>query len=191
MTSVSAMVLACVLAAATPAVAAKSPPPSAAIDAKADSLLKAALPGVVNASCPAPGVATAGQPAAGDWAAIAALGYRTVLDLRQPSEARGHDEPAAVRAAGLRYIAMPLDAGSLTDRHFDRFRTLIGNSRATPLFVHCASANRVGPLVLAWLMLDRGVPKAEAVARAKALGMRSQALEDKALAYVAAQRGAD
>jgi uncharacterized protein (TIGR01244 family) len=187
MTRMMAIVLACALA-STPATAAKSPPTSAAMDARADSLLKAALPGVLNATCPAPGLATAGQPAADDWKAIAGLGYRTVLDLRQPNESRGHDEPAAVRAAGLRYIAMPLDAGTLSASHFARFRTLIGNSRATPLFVHCASANRVGPLVLAWLVLDRGVPEAEAITRARALGMRSKALEDKALAYVAAER---
>ena len=35
---------------------------------------------------PRPGLYTAGQPAAGDWSAIAARGVITVVNLRTPSE---------------------------------------------------------------------------------------------------------
>ena len=53
---------------------------------------------------PLPGLYTAGQPAASDWAAIKARGVRTVVNLRAPGELKDRDEAAEVRAAGLRYV---------------------------------------------------------------------------------------
>ena len=57
---------------------------------------------------PRPGLYTAGQPAADDWAAIAARGVGTVIDLRAPGELKDRDEAAEVRSAGMRYVAIPV-----------------------------------------------------------------------------------
>ena len=61
--------------------------------------------------------------------------------------------------------------------------------RRTPVFVHCHSGNRVGALMVPWLVLDRGWDVERALAGARAGGLRTPALEQKALDYVR-RRGA-
>ena len=53
-----------------------------------------------------------------------------------------------------------------------------------PAVVHCASANRVGALLLPHLVLDEGRTEADAIATARAIGLRSQELLEAALTYL-------
>ena len=96
---------------------------------------------------PLPGLYTAGQPAAGDWAAIKARGVRTVVNLRLPGELKGRDEAAEVRAAGLRYVSIPVaGAGGIDDANAKALRAAL-DAADGPVLVHCASGNRVGGLL--------------------------------------------
>jgi protein tyrosine phosphatase (PTP) superfamily phosphohydrolase (DUF442 family) len=156
---------------------AKAPPDSAAV--------VALLRGMRNASCPLPGVAIGGQPSRDHLGALRKAGFRTVLDLRLPDEARGFDEPHEVKAAGLAYRALPIGHYSLPDTTFDAFRALMGNRASQPVLVHCASGNRVGPVLIAWLVLDCGWDWDRALAEAKRGGLRSEDLEATARDYVA------
>ena len=55
--------------------------------------------------CPMPGVATAGQPDAGAWSALAA-GFKSVVDLREPRSPRGHDKVGEIaRRTSLSSVA--------------------------------------------------------------------------------------
>ncbi|NBQ32498.1 MAG: hypothetical protein EBU21_11235, partial [Proteobacteria bacterium] len=58
-----------------------------------------------------------------------------------------------------------------------------------PILIHCKSANRVGAVVLPYLILDEGHSEAEAVEIATAAGLKVPALRESALAYVARHRG--
>src|SRR6478752_4101945 len=116
--------------------------------------------------CPVPGVATAGQPDAAAWGALARAGFKSVVDLRAPSEPRGHDEPGEIARAGLRYLALPVDHGTLGDRQFDTLRDFLRDPLNRPSLVHCQSANRVGALLLPYLVLDEHLPLQEAQRRA-------------------------
>ena len=96
---------------------------------------------------PRPGLYTAGQPAADDWAAIAAGGVATVIDLRAPGELKDRDEAAEVRAAGLRYVSIPVaGAGGIDDANAKALRAAL-DAADGPVLVHCASGNRAGGLL--------------------------------------------
>ncbi|MEO5617830.1 MAG: protein tyrosine phosphatase family protein [Candidatus Eisenbacteria bacterium] len=148
----------------------------------------ALLGGVVNASCPLPGVASGGQVSGEQVKGLARSGFRTVLDLRAADEPRGFDEAAEVSRAGLDYVSIPVTGASLNDATFDRVRELMGNAERHPVMVHCASGNRVGVVLLPWLVLDRGWSVENAVAVAEQGGMRQSPMRDRALAYIEAQR---
>ncbi|MFI5243332.1 MAG: hypothetical protein ACHQRL_10020, partial [Gemmatimonadales bacterium] len=78
-------------------------------------------------SYPAPGVAGAGQPDAHAWGALAGAGFKAVVDLREPSEPRGHDESREIQRAGLTYLALPVNHDTLGDGQFDALRSFVQN----------------------------------------------------------------
>lgn len=134
--------------------------------------------------CPTRDVATAGQPGAEAWGMLARAGFKSVVDLREPSEPRGHDETGEIARAGLRYLALPVSHESLSDRQFDVLRDFMRDPQHRPVLVHCQSANRVGALILPYLVLDEHVPLEEAQRRAAAVGLRSPDYAAVALDYV-------
>jgi protein tyrosine phosphatase (PTP) superfamily phosphohydrolase (DUF442 family) len=134
--------------------------------------------------CPVADVATAGQPDAAAWSTLAKAGFKSVVDLREPNEPRGHDEVGEIARAGLRYLALPVAHHTLGDRQFDVLRDYLRDHENLPVLVHCQSANRVGALLIPYLVLDQHVPLAEAQQRAVAVGLRSPDYAAKALDYV-------
>ena len=134
--------------------------------------------------CPTSDVATAGQPDASAWRTLAAEGFKSVVDLREASEPRGHDEVGEVARAGLRYLALPVSHESLDDRQFDVLRDFLRNPENRPALVHCQSANRVGALMLPYLVLDQHVPLEEAKRVVTDVGLRSPDYAALALDYV-------
>ncbi len=185
-TALAALSLPVVASAATPrhAVPAKTQPskPRALPDSAA---VIALLTGVHNGACPLAGVATGGQPDSANVAALARAGFTAVLDLRATDEARGFDEAAAMRKAGLDYITLPITPATIGDDLFDAFRAAMGKHGAQGVFVHCASGNRVGAAMVTWLVLDRGWALERAVTSAHAGGLKSPEMEAKARDYVA------
>ena len=127
----------------------------------------------------------AGQPSATDLGLYAEQGLRTVVSLRGENESIGYDERARAAELGLAYENLPYSKPEqLDDAFFARARELLG-SAPRPLLVHCASGNRVGALWIPWRVLDGGIELEAAVAEARAIGLSSSALEQKAREYVA------
>lgn len=145
--------------------------------------LATAAAGLMNGSCPLPDVGAAGQPDAGHFRQLAEAGYKSVLDLRDPSEPRGFDEAVVAREAGLRYENIPVSPSALGDAEFDRFRAFLKDPANRPTLVHCGSANRVGALLIPYLMLDEGRTEREALDLAQRAGLRSQELASLAVRY--------
>lgn len=191
------LVLAMMLLAA-PACAARVPKPHATPMHAGKAAAKPTLPdsaavlallaGVHNGACPLPGLATGGQPAPTQVAALARAGFKTVLDLRAADEPRGFDEDAAMKANGVRYVKLPVTPATLNDGVFDQVRKLMAETGGTGVFVHCASGNRVGAALIPWLVLDRGWDLERAVTTAKAGGLKSTEMEATARDYVARKR---
>jgi hypothetical protein len=62
-----------------------------------------------NYSLVRPGLAAAGQPSAEGLAQLKAMGFKTVINLRTEKEG-AKDEEGVVKAAGLRYVFVPVSA---------------------------------------------------------------------------------
>jgi len=134
--------------------------------------------------CPLADVATAGQPDAAAWGQLARAGFKSVVDLREASEPRGHDEAREVARAGLRYFLLPVSHESLRDQQFDALREFLRDPANRPSLVHCQSANRVGALMLPYLALDEHIPLDQARRMADVIGLRSPDYSALALDYV-------
>lgn len=122
---------------------------------------------------PRPGLYTAGQPAQGDWQAIAARGVTTVVNLRTPKEMEGRDEAAEVQAAGMRYVSIPVaGADGIDDANALRLRDALRGASG-PVLLHCHSGNRAGGLLAVMAAHDEAMPAEQALALGRAAGMTS------------------
>ena len=117
-------------------------------------------------------------------------GFKTVINLRQASERGAHIEENRARAAalGLRYIHIPFNAAAPERKTFDDFLAAIADTTNQPVYVHCASANRVGAVWLAKRVLQDGWTVEKATEEARLIGLSAPALEQFALQYIAQQR---
>jgi uncharacterized protein (TIGR01244 family) len=145
--------------------------------------------GIINATSPAPGLLFGGQPTAEQLEALAAANYKTVIDLRAPSENRGFDESAAADAAGLEYIPLPI-----TDETLHRADTLdtfirIFRESEKPVLVHCGSGGRVATVYYAWLVAEEKMTREEALAKAKEQGLSSERFLPAVDAYLDQKAG--
>ena len=134
--------------------------------------------GIKNATTPEPGVMAAGLPTEAQVRALAQEGYKTVIDLMPPEESRGFDEPKAAQEAGLKYVNLPVTLASLDQTTIDKFLETMRTAEK-PVVVHCASSNRVGALYYSWLVLEKGMPKDQALEKAQAAGLRHPELTAK------------
>jgi protein tyrosine/serine phosphatase len=76
------------------------------------------------------------QPKENDYAALAALGIRTIIDLRD--DPRAYEKPAA-EAAGMHYVNIPMDDKSYPKpENVDAFLKLVNDPATGKFFVHCA-----------------------------------------------------
>ena len=146
-------------------------------------------PGLANAGAPIEGVITAGQPGEEHLQALADAGYRTIIDLRTSQEERGYDEPETARHAGMEYINLPVGPESLDGTKIERFRELMNDADRRPALVHCSSANRVGALLMPYMILDEGKSREEATQIARQIGLKSNELEQKVLEYARSNGG--
>ncbi len=118
---------------------------------------------------------TAGQPAASDWAPLAAQGIKTVINLRPEGEMQGRDEAAEVRAAGMRYIEIPVaNADAVNADNARKLHEALGAAyQDGPVLLHCASANRAGGLLALAMVTEHGMSLEEALAIGRKAGMKS------------------
>ncbi len=76
------------------------------------------------------------QPKEEDYKNLAALGIKTVIDLRDDSEAY---EKHGVEAAGMHYVNIPMDDKSYPKaEQVESFLKLVDNPTTGPFYVHCA-----------------------------------------------------
>ena len=125
--------------------------------------------------------------AAPDAAALSAAksaGVTTVIDFRKPSEATGFDEKAGVESLGLKYVNIPFqNETDLSDEVFDTTRASLKDLKGAAL-LHCRSGNRAAAAWLPYRVLDNGVSWDQALAEAKAIGLKNPAAEAKAKDYI-------
>lgn len=135
-------------------------------------------------------IACAGATSPESLAAVRKMGFASVINLRQASEAGANidAEMAAAKSAGLRYVHLPLNSASPDPAVVDQFLTTIADQANQPAFVHCASGNRAAAVwMIKRVIVDRwDVDKAGE--EAAALGLTSSALKTFALSYIESRR---
>ena len=86
---------------------------------------------------------------------------------------------------GLVYVHIPFSAGSPDPKVIDQFLAAIAVKANQPVFVHCASAQRVGTVWLAKRVLQDNYSIEKASEEAHAIGLSNPGLEKFALQYIA------
>jgi uncharacterized protein (TIGR01244 family) len=133
-----------------------------------------------------PGLATAGQPSPQALGRLKSMGFKTVINLRTEKEG-GKAEGESVKAAGLRYVWVPVAADTFSTADVDAVAKALGDPAAGPILLHCASANRVGAV---WTILQvrKGKTPEEAEAEGRTIGLSSPVMLDATKRVLAAEK---
>jgi uncharacterized protein (TIGR01244 family) len=163
----------------------------AAAAVPASQARKDTIEGVRNFTVVDATVGCAGATDARAIPAIAARGYKSIVNLRRPLEAGAaiDESRAAAATAGVKFIHLPFDASAPDPTVVDAFLKAVTDPANQPVFINCGSANRVGALWLTKRMLVDKWDQSKAVAEAKLIGLSSPELEKFALDYVARKKG--
>lgn len=131
-----------------------------------------------------PQLATGGSIDLSKVASLKEKGFRTIVDLRTPEEGTAQ-EKAAVEAAGMRYVNLPVAGGVPSDALIAELGTILEDASAGPVLLHCASGNRVGT---AWAIYraKKGIPLDIAIDEGRTAGMRTSR-EEQVRALFSAQ----
>ncbi len=112
------------------------------------------------------------QPRPGGLRKLAAMGVKTVINLRAEDE-HAQEEEREARSLGLRYFAIPMRReGRPTREQLERALALIGSADNQPVFVHCKrGADRTGTVVAVYRITHDGWTAEQALDEAKHYGM--------------------
>ena len=97
------------------------------------------------------------QPKAGGISKLAALGIKTIVNLRGPDD-ETRAEARAAEAAGLRYFNIPMAGTSKpTNEQMNRALAVINAPENQPVFVHCKrGSDRTGTVIACYRILKDG-----------------------------------
>jgi protein tyrosine/serine phosphatase len=97
------------------------------------------------------------QPRSHDYADLAALGVRTVIDLTGDSETDAA-EPRMVKRAGMKSFRIPMSTQSTPrPQDVDLFLRLVNDPANQPVFVHCVGGrHRTGAMTAVYRMTKDG-----------------------------------
>ena len=114
-----------------------------------------------------------GQPAGDGWSSLAKLGVKTVIDLRLEDEHSADAEAQAVKAAGMKYVSVPMHGVvAPSDGQVRKVLALFEDPAAGPVFVHCRrGADRTGTVVGCYRVAHDHWQNDKALKEAKSLGM--------------------
>lgn len=95
------------------------------------------------------------QPGPEGFAELKRMGVKTVIDLRKDSK---REAPEWARAAGLRYVNLPLVASRpATGAETEQFLSLVNDPDNWPVFVHCKGGrHRTGALTAVFRITHDG-----------------------------------
>jgi uncharacterized protein (TIGR01244 family) len=121
----------------------------------------------------------AGQPTERALRELKAKGVTTVVNLRMPEEMKqiGFDEAALLKELGMTYVHIPMRGSPENPygpKQLDQFAETMASTQGK-LLLHCTVAWRASHLWAAYLIRDRGVPVATALAQTRSINLRDEA----------------
>lgn len=161
-----------------------------AVTAIAGQARKETVDGIRNFTHVDATVACAGATALEAIPEVARRGYKAIVNLRLPTENGANIEASktAAESVGLKFIHLPLSGREPDVKIADQFIAAVTDESNQPVFINCASANRVGALWLTKRMLVDEWDEQRALEEAQMIGLSSDALLKFALEYVASKR---
>ena len=120
-----------------------------------------------------------GQPTEKALRDLKAKGVTTVINLRMPEEMKqiGFDEAALLKELGMNYVHIPMRGSAENPygpKQLDQFAAAIASADGKVL-LHCTVAWRASHIWAAYLIRDRGVPVATALAQTRSINLRDEA----------------
>lgn len=143
-------------------------------------------PGTANYTRVDATVACAGATTVEAVPALKAEGFKAIVNLRQATEPGADVERsrAVAREAGLKYLHIPFSGSDPSPSAVDDFLAAMKDPSNSPVFIHCASANRAGMMwMIKRVMLD-GWSVEKAGEEAERAGLKNPKLKAFALDYL-------
>ncbi len=153
---------------------------------------KTTVPGATNVTRVDATVMCGGATTPQAFPELKKLGFTSIVNLRREQEP-GADiagAKSAAEGAGLKYIHIPFDSANPDPKIADTFIAAVTDKANQPVYIHCASANRVGAMWLIKRVLVDGWDVPRATEEATAIGLTHEALKKFALDYVEAHKKA-
>jgi uncharacterized protein (TIGR01244 family) len=159
---------------------------SASLAAAQSQVKKDTVSGVTNFAQIETTVACAGAIKPEAVPDIKKMGFVSIINLREASEAGANveAEEAAARAAGIKYAHIPFNNANPSTAAVDRFIQVISQPGQQPAFIHCAGGGRAAMM---WFVKRVVVDKWDtdrAMAEAGQLGLANERSKAFALDYV-------
>jgi tyrosine-protein phosphatase SIW14 len=97
------------------------------------------------------------QPEGRDYADLAALGVKTVIDLTGDGDAR-EDEAGIVQSQGMKFVRIPMTTHETPSAaKVSQFLKLVNDPASQPVYVHCQGGrHRTGVMTAVHRMTDEG-----------------------------------
>jgi protein tyrosine/serine phosphatase len=123
------------------------------------------------------------QPVGHDFAELAALGVKTVIDLQEHGDSA---EPAAAKAAGLKYVRIGMTTRIVpTPAQMQQFLSIVNDPQQQPVYVHCAGGHhRTGIMTALYRMTQDGWTNSQAFAEMKKYGFGADFLHPEFKQFV-------
>jgi protein tyrosine/serine phosphatase len=111
------------------------------------------------------------QPTDAGFQALAKMGVKTILNLREAEYSDA--EERAVKAAGMKYVSVPMRGMSApTSEQMIKVLALLNDESAGPVFVHCRrGADRTGTVIACYRIGHDQWENKKALSEAKQMGM--------------------
>ena len=108
------------------------------------------------------------QPVGSDYADLAKLGVRTVINLIGDSDF-DEAEQALVERHGMRFAHIPMDTRRApSDAELDQFLAIVNDSASQPVYVHCVGGrHRTGVMTAVYRIIKDGISGAAAFTEMK------------------------
>lgn len=126
-------------------------------------------------------IAISGLIGAGGAQALAAHGFKTIIDLRTATEGTA-DEKALIDLNGMSYINIPMTVAGISEEQLAAFTKAMETAQA-PILIHCGSGNRAGAMWASY-QIRKGVDPEVALAAGRKAGMRPPMEEKVRAAFI-------
>jgi tyrosine-protein phosphatase SIW14 len=110
------------------------------------------------------------QPDKEEFAKLAKMGIKTVVNLRLEKDPK---EKLIVEAAGMKYVSVPMaNFGAPSEEQLARVMAVLDDPTAAPVFVHCRrGADRTGTVIAAYRISHDHWTNEKALDEARSYGM--------------------